>query len=358
MDWKSELYDVLFIALGLGLMMIAGSFRGTVLENLQWIGFAITCAGSFITDIVFEMITRFYTHFHIISYDKFGNKTDIHFYSRRGGLLTKTVKGVPNFFRTQIRSKWSYPTLKWGEIDAITIYHHLPWARRVLPDKGKAIFKGNIIDHAQSATLHCFDSGTSSDRYKDKHIPSVMLAFAPKRDSQFPVTIPQITSIMNKHGGNLNQLAKVLRSGKSYETMFKAFLEKTEEANYYHSIALQGELAEKSHKSETDALLKDSMDVEERAWSTALNISTKYDGFDKAVEARHGKGLARLLLNKWTVLFLSVVMGVIGFVMVVTNPEAVQGLTLSILQMQYFVLAMGGIACVCFVTWAYLRRKR
>lgn len=331
-------------------MMLAGQFRGTPLENLQWLGFFIVVSGTFITTILFEIITRHYLHIRLMLYP---SNTTLHLFVEPKGITSKEV--IRNFFVTRLKLHWPVEHPYYGKnIRELKIHHHLHWAERVLPEGGVAVFQGNIIDHAQSVTLICFESRTSSDKYKGTAIPSFMLAFAPKMDSNFPIAIPQILEVIARNGGNLEQLPKILAGGKAYEKMYQAYIEKNEEANYYRAQALQSELAEQSHRSETNALLKNTMDVEERAWKNCLDLYTKYGDFDKACKAR--PGWFKQQIGKWAIIGLAII---VAGMIVIVNPALFSGIGPWLTQNSLLVGGLAVAACVFgYLFFEFQKRRR
>lgn len=327
MDWKSEIYDVGFIIVGLGMMMIFArpEFIGSGLENLVWVGFAITVGGSFITTIMFEMITR---HYLCVRLELPKSKCVLYFYIEEKGITTKAISTspaknpttIPIMYATKFRAHWIETHPYYGKIQQFIVHHHLPWADRGLAEPGKALFKGNVIEHALVVKLTCFEYDYSSDRQGGMAIPAFMLAFAPNADMEFPIALPKILEILEANRANPRLLPQILSSGKAYEKMKFGFNEKAREAAFYKSEKERMEQTEQSYQSALDAAGSSVTKAVRLAWNIILDWHDIFQSIDNIV--KYKKDWKGIVFNKFT---LGIVIVAVSALIMVLQPELVGG---------------------------------
>jgi len=234
----------------------------------------------------------------------------------------------------------------YGVLDQyIIIKHELKWEDRMTFEAGKAIFKGQIIDHAQSAKVVLYEPHNVFDMDHLNPVPVFWLREAPN-DSQYP----QQMSILAQIAGDQEYSAELFNYSEVYKEMEMLKgrnIELKRQALRHHQDKIRLEEVNDQLKNELHAVLGSKSDQKQCVVEQVLTALEAHTNIRTALQSLQPTSW---LTRGFIMLFLG--LAVVGLFLV--NPGEIMG-WLSIKQNQFFIIILAGVVAGIYY---YTRRKR
>lgn len=274
----------------------------------------------------------------------------------------ETAELEPGVYATQLTLGEKIEHSFYGPIEkggSVVFKHELLWEERMQYGKRKAVFKGQVVDHAKSAKVILYEP---PDTFDMDHLNPIPVFFLKEAPGDFNLPEDQVVMAAAGAGGLLTKSVitndgRMTGAGllfayqnvkKENEQLKHRNVELQRQGLHWHQVAVRLEEVNKQIKNELHSVLSSKSDMKQ---SVVEQVLTLLEGHTKIRNAL--KDIKPITwFNKAAAMLI---IGLIGIGVFLTNPGNIMG-WLAVPQNQLFIIILSGVS-VFFYVYALQKRK-
>ena len=326
---KSDLYSFLWIiALFVWLNIIVPLFPSNI-RNVAGIGGLVIClVGMIMVDEILKWQAASYTYVDAVCRP---SNTRLHLFVK--DLETQEIE--PGVYATKLNLAQKVKHPFYQELEYLVIKHELTWEDRMHFTKGKAVYKGIVVDHPKTAKIILYEPYEGSfDVDHLSPIPVFWLKEAPG-DYYLPTEALASQALM-VNGAGAESIFELKNLALENEKLRSQVVELKRQALDWHQKAVRLEEVVDQLKNELLAVLRSKADFKAAVVEYMLTIREAQLKIENALKQLRGP---RIAITKALAVM---VLGLAAIATLWFNPQILQWL--SIRENQFFVLLLAGIA--------------
>ena len=339
---RSEIYDFLPILVLILTMMLTPQIPQDIRQIFQVVGIAGCFMAMFGVDAVMRVTAAKYPHIEMLCRPS-GKK--LRLFIKENGISSKEIE--PGVYATKIDLGVKVKHEFYHMLEYVVIKHRLRWEERVELTGGKAMFKGYLVDHPQTAKITVYEPFLGSvDVDHLSPIPVFWLKEAP-RDFYMP-EMALAATVMANGGLTHQEMFDVRELQMENDALISQNTELKRQSMNWHQEAIRlGEVVD-ALKNELNAVLKSVKDFMGNVVEYFLTLR------EQQLTIEHGLKKLRRSKITLTKALVALILGLALIGVFIYNPGDVMG-WLSYRENQFFVIVLAVIGAAAAY---YMSRRR